>query len=66
MMAFSGRYEEFDPLNKRVNLENAETLLLYLTGHGGDLYMKIMYFEILFSYHFSDFFEELFASEKIK
>jgi len=65
-MAFSGRCEEFDPISKCFDFENVDKLLLYLTGHGGDLYMKIMYHEILFSYHFSDFLEELFASGKIE
>lgn len=65
-MAFSGRYEQFDTLNKRMDLEGVDNLLIYLTGHGGDLYMKVLYLEIMFARHFSDFFEELFAGGKIK
>lgn len=65
LLAFNGRHEENDPLNKRAMLNDLETYFLYLTGHGGDKYMKIQYLEILFSRHFSDFFEELFIRKKV-
>ena len=60
LKSFSGRYEEMDPLNKRPNFEDYDKVFIYLTGHGGDLYMKVLYKEILFSRHFSDYFEEMF------
>ena len=43
-----------------------DTLLIYLNGHGGDLYMKIKYLEIFFARHFSDFATDLFVSGKVK
>lgn len=66
LMAFNGRYEEGDPMNKRIEFENIENLFIYLTGHGGDKYMKIQYLEILFSRHFSDFFKDLFIRNRVK
>lgn len=66
LLAFNGRYEENDPLSKRAIKGNVENYFIYLTGHGGDKYMKIQYLQILFSRHFSDFFEELFVSKKVK
>lgn len=65
LMAISGRFEHDDPLNKRLDFSGAESLVVYLTGHGGDLYMKIKYLEIFFARHFSDFFEDLFVSRKV-
>jgi phosphatidylinositol glycan class K len=65
LLAFNGRHEDNDPLCKRSVKNNLETYFIYLTGHGGDRYMKIQYLEILFSRHFSDFFEELFVSKKV-
>lgn len=41
--SFSGRREEFDPLLKSVDYSDVDNLFIYLTGHGGDLYMKILY-----------------------
>lgn len=65
LMAFSGRYEEGDPMNKRIDFDDVENLFIYLVGHGGDKYMKIQYLEILFSRHFSDFFKDLFIRHKV-
>lgn len=66
LLAFNGRHEEDDPLSFRPLRSPVDALFLYLTGHGGDKYMKIQYLQILFSRHFSDFFEELFASRKAR
>ena len=65
LMAFNGRYEEGDPMNKRIDFRDVDNIFIFLTGHGGDKYMKIQYLEILFSRHFSDFFKDLFIRHKV-
>lgn len=47
--SFSGRHDENDPLNKRVDYDDVENLFIFLTGHGGDYYMKVLYQDILFA-----------------
>lgn len=47
--AFSGRHEEFDPLFKRVDYDGVDNIFIFLTGHGGDYYMKVLYQDILFA-----------------
>lgn len=65
LLAFNGRHEEDDPLSFRPLRGPVDNYFLYLTGHGGDKYMKIQYLQILFSRHFSDFLEDLFVSKKV-
>lgn len=65
LLSFNGRYERYDPISKRAIPNYSENYFIYLVGHGGDKYMKIRYLEIMFSRHFSDFFEELFISNKV-
>jgi phosphatidylinositol glycan class K len=41
-------------------------LFIFLTGHGGDKYMKIQYLEIFFSRHFSDSMEDAYVRDRYK
>lgn len=64
--AFNGRHEDNDALNKRLDYDDVENLFIFLTGHGGDYYMKVLYQDILFAQHFADYFQELFVRKKVK
>lgn len=64
LMGLAGRFEEDDPLNKRLEFARGDTLFVYLVGHGGDDFIRVKYLEVLFARNFSDFFEELFVGGK--
>ena len=66
LQSFAGKFDEELPMNKKLDFTDVDTIFIYLTGHGGDKYMKVKYKEILFSKHFSDFIEDLFISKKVK
>jgi glycosylphosphatidylinositol transamidase (GPIT) subunit GPI8 len=55
----SGRYNDYYPINKSPDYNENDNLFIYIVGHGGDEYMKILYKDILFSKHLSLFLGDL-------
>jgi phosphatidylinositol glycan class K len=66
IMSVANRHEQYDSLNKRSFQDSNTNLFIFLTGHGGDKYMKIQYLEIFFSQHFADSIEDAYIREKYK
>jgi glycosylphosphatidylinositol transamidase (GPIT) subunit GPI8 len=55
----SGWYHEYYSLNKSPEYKRNSNLFIYIVGHGGDEYMKVLYKDILFSKHVSLFLEDI-------
>lgn len=59
-----GKHSPFTHASRRLNVNRESNLLIYLTGHGGDEFMKFLDWEQLTSHDFGRLFDAMFEQSR--
>ena len=62
----SGRLPESVPRSKRLLSDDRSNILVYMTGHGGDGFLKFQDSEEISSIELADAFEQMWQKQRLK
>ncbi|KAJ5079788.1 gpi-anchor transamidase [Anaeramoeba ignava] len=64
MRVLTGRHKEEEPRNKRLFTDSGSNILIYMTGHGGDEFLKFQDTEEITSYELANAIEEMHQNKR--
>ena len=66
IQVLTGRHDKSTPKSKRLDTDMHSNILIYMTGHGGDEFLKFQDSTEITSQDFSDAFEEMYQKKRYK
>jgi len=66
LRVLSGKHPPGTPASKRLDTDQSSNIFIYITGHGGDEFIKLQDMEILSSMDIADAFEQMHARKRYK